>query len=74
MSNPNGRIQHANIPRKRPLDPVDILTDLAHGCSRAEDAAFWVLTSAAAYLNGYDLADGQGSTAAFALRKLKETR
>ena len=62
IRNPNARIQHANIPRKRPLDPVDILTDAARSMMRWDDDAFWVLTSAAAHLNGYDLDDGEGST------------
>lgn len=65
MKNPNARIQHAHPGYgKRILDPVEILDHLARGCSRAEDAAFWVLTSAAAHLNGYNLDDGEGSTMA----------
>lgn len=62
LRDPNSRIQHSLLPRKRPLDPVDILNDAATSCSRAEDPAFWVLTSAAAHLNGYDLDDGQESS------------
>jgi hypothetical protein len=61
----NARIQWANpAMHKRPLDPFDILDSLAKSCSRAEDAAFWILTSAAAHVNGYDLDDGEGSTVA----------
>lgn len=46
------------------LDPIRILNDLADSCSRAEDRAFWILTSAAAYLNGHNMNDGDGSTVA----------
>lgn len=35
------------------LSAIDILSGLADGCSRAEDCAFWILTSAAAYLRGH---------------------
>lgn len=65
MRDPNARIQWAHpAMRKQPLDPLLILDRLAHDCSRAEDLTFWILTSAAAHLNGYNLDDGQGSTVA----------
>lgn len=49
----------------KPLDPIQILWDLAKSCTRAEDDAFWILTSASAYLNpDYNFHDGEGSTAA----------
>lgn len=65
MNNPNERIQWAHpAMHKRPLDAFDILDGLAKSCTRAEDAAFWILTSAAAHLNGYNLDDGNGSTVA----------
>lgn len=52
------------------MDPIEILNELADSCGASEDAAWWILTSAAAYLNGYDLDDGEGSTvAAWLLRK-----
>ncbi len=44
------------------LNSIDILGQLADSCSRREDAAFWILTSAAAHCAGYDLNDGQPST------------
>jgi hypothetical protein len=43
------------------LDPLEILDSLAKSCTRAEDAAFWILTSAAAHLQGFE--DDEGSTA-----------
>ncbi len=46
----------------RLLDPVEILDNLANSCSRSQDPAFWILTSAAAHCNGYDLNDGHPST------------
>lgn len=56
---------------KPPVDPTRILWYLAESCTRMEDAAFWILTSAAAYLKlgtplrrpDYNF-DGEGSTAA----------
>ena len=45
-----------------PLDPLEILDSLASSCTRAEDGAFWILTLAAAHLNGFE--DNEGSTAA----------
>jgi hypothetical protein len=45
------------------LDPIQILTDRANSCTRAEDGAWWILTSAAARLNGNH--DDDGSTADF---------
>ena len=70
MNNPNARIQHANpFYGKRILDPVEILDHLARSCSRSEDFSFWVLTIAAAHLNGYNLDDGEGSTVESLLRR-----
>ena len=43
-------------------DPIDFLFDLADSCDRTEDAAFWILTSAAAHLTRH--ADNQGSIVA----------
>jgi hypothetical protein len=40
------------------LDPIDILNSLADSCNRSDDDVFWVLTSAAAYLNGFDMSQG----------------
>lgn len=68
VKNHNARIQHGNPAyfggdrKMPPLDPVEILDIRARSCSRAEDCAFWILTSAAAHLNGYDLNDGEPST------------
>ncbi len=45
------------------LNAADILSDLARSCTRAEDGAFWILTSAVAYLCGHDLNDGNESSA-----------
>ena len=45
-----------------PLDPCEILDSLAQSCTRAEDGAFWILTSAIYRLNGQE--DNEGSTAA----------
>jgi hypothetical protein len=66
-NNPNARIQHANPlyfggERKRTLDPVQLLSDCANAATK--DAGFWICTSAAAHLNGYDLNDGHPSTVA----------
>jgi hypothetical protein len=60
--NPNARIQWANYHFDRVVDPVDMLNYRARSCPRSEDAAFWILTSAAAHLNGYNLDDGEPST------------
>ncbi len=49
---------------RKELNAIDILLDLADGCTRAEDVSFWILTSAAAYLGGHDMQDGLGSSAA----------
>jgi hypothetical protein len=46
---------------KNHSDPVDLLNTLGDQC---EDAGFWILASAAAHLNGYNLNDGQPSTVA----------
>lgn len=43
------------------LDPLEILDDLAASCSRADDAGFWILTSAEFHLSGFQ--DDEGSTA-----------
>jgi hypothetical protein len=55
-----------------PQDPINLLNRLAESCTRAEDAGYWILMSAANYLQvwktfGKDLRhtnDGEGSTAA----------
>jgi hypothetical protein len=60
--NHNARIQWAHPSLSQILDPVEIIDIRARSCARAEDAAFWILTSAAAHLNGYDLNDGEGLT------------
>lgn len=46
----------------RPLDPIEILNRAADESIR--DCAYWITISAAAYLNGYDLKDGNPSTVA----------
>lgn len=42
------------------MDAVEMLHAIADDCSRAEDACFWILTSAAAHLLGHH--DNEGST------------
>jgi hypothetical protein len=49
------------LSHRHELDPLEILDSLAKSCTRAEDAAFWILTSAAAHLQGFE--DDEGSTA-----------
>lgn len=44
------------------LQAAQMLSVIAGDCSRMEDSAFWILSSAAAHLNGYDLNDGQPSS------------
>lgn len=68
-ANPNSRIKWAHPSLSKILDPVEILDIRARSCSRAEDPAFWILTIAAAHLNGYNLDDGQGSTVQAWLRR-----
>lgn len=43
------------------IDPIAILQEKADSCSRAEDGAFWILTSAIFHLEGHT--DDEGSTA-----------
>jgi hypothetical protein len=66
-NNPNARIQHANPlyfggERKRILDPVKLLNDCANAATG--DAGFWICTSAAAHLNGYNRHDEDPHTVA----------
>jgi hypothetical protein len=46
------------------LDPAQLLIELAESCTRTEDAAFWILTSAAAHVDPNYKGDSEGSTAA----------
>lgn len=64
---PPGRAIRTENKEGNLMDPLEILNDLADSCDRGEDAAFWILTSAAAHVAGYDLADGHGSSVASAL-------
>ena len=64
VKQPRGQRREGQFVVKTPtLDPLDVLDSLAQSCTRAEDGAFWILTSAAAYLAGFGGKDDQASTA-----------